>query len=491
MSWQQRLGPLVVVVAVAGACSGGGEQPAPDQAAGETTTTIEVTTTTAAPADTATVAPPTTSSPSDEAPRTLAFSSSSDLGRLFEISGFVAPATSAGAETVGDPLSDGTLVQATSLRSSDGVVWVRINSTTDIGGGILGWVPSDDLRPTTQSVERFDADAATQFRQVSRVVIDDELSISATAGGGSTVGTLAETEIAMHGGTSVLTADGEVWLDVIDSTTQQRRGWVAGSSFGVLTSIEAKSPDGTDVDRRADSTLSYGGGLSTGTVSATGCNAQQLTFDATSSNLGTTVLFGTAPPVGSPLDSANTRFRWSSSGGSTVYLTPGQSVTFSFPSQSTKTWYFTTLDDDRQARFATSGGSALLDASGRATATDVQSFQVDAGACAQVDPVEPEIDPYVYDLPADERDAAIAEFEQELAEFRAANGIAPPPGSAGVGTSADDTQSAEGETVDGETAVDGEVEESDASSIDDTAPVADGPGENSDPNAITTTGGNS
>lgn len=480
MSWQRRLGPLVAVVAMASACGGGGDTPAPEQAVSETTTTIEAPTTSAADVQASpTIAPTTTADIADEAPETLAFSSSSDLGRLFEIEGLVAPATSAGSETLGDALSDGTLVQATSLRSSDGRVWVRIN-TTDETGSVLGWVPADDLRPTSQSIERFDADAVTEFRKVSSVVIDDELPIFAAAGGGSAVGFLAETEVAMHGGSSVLTADGVLWLDVIDSTTLQRRGYVEGASFGVLGSIEAKAPDGTDVDRRADSTITYGASLSAGAVSAVGCNAEQITFEATSSTMGAAVLFGNVPPVGAPLDSSNTRFRWSSSGGSTVYLAPGQTVTFSFPSASTKTWYFTTLDDEAQANYVTSGGSARLDASGRATATDVQSFQVDAGACGQPDPVEPVIDPYVYDLPPGERDAEIAKFEQELAEFRAANGIAPPPESEVEGSVEEDATSDEDAATSDEDAT--------TATEENTTPVPDGAGENSDPDAFTTTG---
>lgn len=409
-----------MVLALASACSGETVQPAPDQAAGTTTTTFAESTSTTT--ESRELDTPSTQRPIETAPETLAFSSASDIGRLFEVDGTVQPAASAGSDELGPSLFDGTLVQASNLRSSEGGIWVRVNSTED-STEVLGWVLADALRPTDRSVERFDADQATEFRKVSRVVPDDLLEILSTPGDGTSVGALIETEVAMHGGNSVLLDSGDVWVDVVNPSTQQRLGWVDETFFRTLGSIEAKDGDGVDVDRRADRETTYGGGISSGTVSAVGCNAQQLTFTALSSTLGSTVVFGNVPPVGAPLDSSNTRFRWSSSGGSTVYLAPGQTVTFSFPSLGTKNWYFTTLDGDGQAAHAKSGGAAVLDASGRATASNVQEFRVPAGSCAPSELLEPQLDPYIYDLPADERDEAIAAFEAELAAFQAAGGV--------------------------------------------------------------------
>lgn len=450
MSWQRRLAALAVVAATASACSGDPAEPTPELGAEATTTTtlVDDSTTTTAIEGTDRPTTETTDAPSDVAPETLAFSSSSDLGRLFEVSGSVQPADAAGSDELGETIFDGTLVQATNLRSRSGVIWVRINSTED-ANDVLGWVTADDLRPTTQTVERFDENRTTEFRQVSRVVEDDLLEVLTAPGDGSTVATLIETEVAMHGGNSVLLPSGETWVDVVDSSTLQRRGWVPAASFRTLGSIEAKAPDGVDVARRADRDESYGGGIGTGVVSAVGCNAQQITFTGSSSTLGSAVVFGNVPPVGTPLDSSNTRFRWSSSGGSTVYLEPGQTVTFTFPSQGTKNWYFTTLGTDGEAAHVKVGGVAQLDASGRATATEVQEFRVPAGSCAPSELLEPQLDPYIYDLPEDEREEALAAFEEELAAFEAAGGtvteenasedveaavegdqtVAPPPGS--------------------------------------------------------------
>lgn len=437
MSWQRRLAPLAVVVAVSSACGGGGDQPGADQAAPATTVTQETTT---APPEQPTTSTTSKSVPgsTDDAPESLAFSSSSDLGRLFEIAGSVAPAESAGSDVLGAPLSAGTLVQATNLRARDGAIWVRVN-TTDLDSDVLGWVETDSLRPTTQSVERFDPNKASEFRQVSRAVVDDLLDVySSPDGNSSKIGSLIETEVAMHGGNDVLSATGDRWVDVIDSTSQQRIGWVLASSFTTLTSIEAKGVDAIDVDRRADSATSYGGDISAGNVVAVGCNAQQIEFTATSSSLGSAIVFGNAIPTGSPLGKSTTTFRWSATGGSTVYVDPGQAVTFTFPSRGTRTWYFTTLGTDGQASYATSGGSADLNASGKAVANDVQSFQVDEGSCAASELTEPTINPYIYDLPEDERDAALAAFEDELAEFRANGGTVTNEPSTNDAAAADD-----------------------------------------------------
>jgi len=419
MSWQRRLAPLALVVAVSSACSGSADQPAPDQAGAATTTTLkddDLTTTTHA---STTVEPAPTARSIHDAPESLAFSSSLDLGRLFEIDGATSPAESVGSDSLGDLLSDGTLVQATNLRAKNGEIWVRVNTTT-LDSDPLGWVQAGSLRPTTLSVERFDPDNATEFRRVSRVVVDDRLDVySSPSSTASTTGSMIETQVAMHGGNDVLSANGDSWVDVIDPDTKQVSGWVLAESFTTLTSIEAKSPDGTDVDRRADSSSTYGGGVSNGAVTAVGCNAQQITFTATSSMLGSAIVFGNAVPTGTPLRGSATEFRWAAAGGSTVYIDAGQSVTFTFPSKGTRTWYFTTLGQDGQAAHETSNGAAALNASGRAVAANVQEFQIFAGTCAQPEFTQPTIDPYVYELPEEERDAAIAEFEAELAESNA------------------------------------------------------------------------
>lgn len=443
MSWQRRLAPLALVVAVSSACSGDGEQPRVDQAAPVTTISQNTNTDTDT---TALLESPTTSAGKalsgsiDDAPQSLAFSSSSDLGRLFELEGSAAPAESAGSDTRGALLSDGTVVQATNLRASNGEVWVRIN-TTDLDSEVLGWVVADSLRPTTQSVERFDQDNATEFRQVSRAVVGDLLDVYANPGGlGSKTGSLLETEVAMHGGNDVLIASGDRWVDVVDSRSQQRIGWVLAGSFTTLSTIEAKASDSTDVDRRANPSTPYGSDISSGDVTAIGCNAQQITFSAVSGSRGSAIVFGNAVPTGTPLRGSTSEFRWSATGGSTVYVDASETVTFTFPSRGTRTWYFTTLREDGQPAYATTGGTAALNASGKAVATDVQEFLVDAGSCAPSELLEPTIDPYIYDLPEDERDEALAAFELELAEFQASGGTVTDDTSENADPDSDDSQ---------------------------------------------------
>lgn len=383
MSWQRRLAPLALVVVIASACSGGGEQPTTDQAAPVTTVSPDATTTTKPAESPTTSSTKSISGPINDAPQSLAFSSSSDLGRLFEIDGSVSPAESAGSDTTGPLLSDGTVVQTTNLRANDGEIWARVN-TTELDSEVLGWVPADSLRPTTQSIERFDPDRANEFRKVSRAVVDDLLDIYASPGGtGSTTGSLIETEVAMHGGNDVLMASGESWVDVVDPTTNQRLGWVLGESFTTLTSIEAKRPDGTDVDRRADPSASYGGDISAGDVTAVGCNAQQISFRALGSSRGSAIVFGNVVPTGTPLRGSTSEFRWSATGGSTVYVDAGETVTFTFPSADSAIWYFTTLGDDGQPEFRRTGDGAV--------ATDVQQFVVDRSTCGVVVVQEPEV----------------------------------------------------------------------------------------------------
>lgn len=413
---------LALALAVAG-CSG----EAPErEAAGETgpSTTLAAPTTTAVAttASPSTGAPTTTGGITDAAPVSLAFSSIDDLGRLFEIDGSVAPFESPGSDVRGGLIDDATLVQATKLRARDGVIWVQVNNTNS-DRSVIGWVTSDELRPTSRSVEWSTPDAFTQFRMASRILENDLLVVrQSPSDTAPSVVDLKETEVAMHGGNTILIESGELWLDVIDSRSYQQLGWVHADSFPVLSGIEAKAADGTDVDLRPDPDVDYGADISSGVISATGCNAVQVTFESRGTARGSAVVFGRSVPVGSPLDRSNTTFRWTASGGSTVYLDPGQTATFTLPTTSSQTWYFTTLGEDGQAAHEMIEGVAVLNASGRAKATDLQQFALSGGSCVPNQARAPAFDDYWYDLPADERAAAIAQYEQELAEFEATNG---------------------------------------------------------------------
>ena len=128
---------------LAAACSG--DEPA---AAPETTVAVvdsAESPTTAAPNTTA--APTTVAPIENDAPASLAFASTRDIGRLFEIDGTPQLFDSPGGDIVAI-LEDGRIVQAGAARNADGSLFVGIIDPTDPTVA-LGWVDSNDLRPTT------------------------------------------------------------------------------------------------------------------------------------------------------------------------------------------------------------------------------------------------------------------------------------------------------------------------------------------------------
>lgn len=405
---KRRISTISLTVAlVATACTGGG---ADDQAldnpsitpAGRSLQEPAVTTTT--------VPAPTTTTTTVLAPSTLAFTSSADVGRLFAVRDDVVASTSPGGDPDAATVSAGTIVQVSSLRSSDDTLWVRIESTV-AGESTLGWVASDALTPTTESVFTEDAQSAREFRQVSAAVENDQLGLFADPGTGTAIAFLAENEIAMHGGVSALTPSGDVWLDVIDPETSVRIGWVPARSFNGLSGGAIQDDDHNGASRSPEDGVNYGQALA-GAVSATGCNAVQVTFTNTSASAGVGMVFGTSAPVGRELSSGG--HRWS---GTTVFGPAGSDITITVPSTSTTSWFFAPLDDDGQASFSS------VNEDGLAVADDVSEISVAVGSCAPIppDPTAPRLDEYVLDLPEEDRDAAIAQFEADLAEFEGRN----------------------------------------------------------------------
>jgi hypothetical protein len=415
MNWQQLAGPAVVLL-LGAACSGGDAEEGASSSTSAAPGREHASTTTTTQSDEVTTSS-TPDSPNLTIPSSLAFASTDDIGRIFEVNatGFTVSAyetTSVAGDSIS--LEDGELVQATSAREVDGVLWVSVASVTGDRTS-LGWLTADDLRPTAQSIRDDDPTVVGQFRRVAATLPDDQLGVYSSPGAlGPVLGTLSESEIAMHGGGSALAPSGVRWLDVIDLNTRVRIGWVEARPFSTLRSIEATVGGGVDVDRRADRDITYGQDLPTGSVSAVGCNATQISF-ATGSAAGNAIVFGTTVPTGRLLRGTDSVYQWSASNGSTVFVDPGDTVTFTLPSESGQTWFFAALDESLEAASEMTGaGEPVVDPNGRVVSTESQTFVVPAGSCVYVAPDEenPSIDPYLLDLPPDERDAALAALEE-------------------------------------------------------------------------------
>ena len=362
----KRISTIALATAlVLAACSGDGEVDdgaQPDAvtrsvAAAESGTT----TTTVAPAETTTTAA--------LAPSTLAFSSSDDVGRLFAVSGDVTAVTTAGGDTASSEVSAGTIVQTSSLRSRDDVLWVRIERT-DADGGTIGWVPGTSLSPTSEAVLTENPAEARQFRRAASSVPNDFLGVFSSPGIGSPIVSIAEGSVAMHGGVTALAPSGEEWLDVIDSTSGERIGWVEARFFRPVTSGVLQDAAGNTLERDPIDGLAYGQALSGG-ISATGCNAIQVRFTNASSSDGLGVVFGTESPIGRELSSGD--FQWL---GTSTFSDAGADIIITIPTSSPQAWFFAPLDADGQTTWTT------RDENDRAVANDVLTIEAPALSCA-------------------------------------------------------------------------------------------------------------
>ena len=220
---KRRISTVGLTVAlVLTACSGDAE---PQAANPETGRTVQIPATTT----TTTSVPPSTTT-TILAPSTLAFSSSADVGRLFSLNRDITASTQPGGEADASAIGAGTIVQTSNLRSTDGTMWVRVEATTP-DGPTLGWVPVDAISPTAESVFYENRQTARELRQVTRAVNDGVLNLLPSPGAGAPIASLAQDEIAMHGGVTGLAPSGEDWVDVIDPATGSRLGWVPARSF--------------------------------------------------------------------------------------------------------------------------------------------------------------------------------------------------------------------------------------------------------------------
>ena len=182
MNWKRLAAPAVVLL-LGAACSGG------DAEEGASSSTSAAPGRELASATTTRVDEVTNSSTTDSSnltiPNSLAFASTDDIGRIFEVNatGFTVLAyetTSVAGDSIS--LDDGELVQATSAREVDEVLWVRGSSVTGDRTS-LGWSTAEDLRPTSQSIRDDDPTVVGQFRRVAATVPDDQLGVYSTPGG--------------------------------------------------------------------------------------------------------------------------------------------------------------------------------------------------------------------------------------------------------------------------------------------------------------------
>lgn len=372
MRWTYLAGPALVAAIAVGCSSDSQPLAVPDTAARET---VENVGDTSSSTSASSVAPVVTS----EAPSSLAFASSRDLGRIYELKTTSSGHESPDSDSDSASISAGTLVQATKARDFSGVLWVKVSSTDD--GANLGWVLATDLVETTQVLLSADPDLVGQFRQVRSTLDDDALTVFSEPGSTSATSvTLGEDEIAMHGGNSALTGSGETWIDIVNSASGTRIGWVPGGDVAPLSKSQVRTGSNEDLDRRADAAITYGASLPTGSITGTGCNATQISFRNNDSSRGLTVLFGTSDPIGREIKGEQ---RWTAPGGTTVYADPGETIVFTLLTRSAKTWYFTALDAEGRAT------TAGPDADGILTASSVQSFFLRASSCGAAAPPPP------------------------------------------------------------------------------------------------------
>lgn len=390
---------LVGVALLATACTGDGDnQATPDDGVGRTiggaSETASTTTTEAVAAETATTT-------TVLAPSTLAFSSSDDIGRLFSVSQDITASRTAGGLPDASAVAAGTIVQASSQRDSDDALWVRVEST-ELDGPTLGWVPATLLEPTLESVFYQDNERARELRQVSSSAPDDQLVVLPSPGAGAALRALPEDSIAMHGGVTGLSPNGDYWLDIIDPASGERTGWVEARYFSRVSGGEIQDSTLDSVSRSPENDVTYGQALN-GAITLAGCNAVQVTFTNPSSSAGIGMTLGTSSPIGRERN--NGSFDWS---GTSAFSEAGEDVIVTIPLDSAKSWFFAPLDADEEASFTSRNED------GFAIATGVVEIPVPASSCVFVPPT--------VDQSVDEGNAAYIEdllTEAEREEARA------------------------------------------------------------------------
>ena len=329
--------------------------------------------------------PSTEQEPASEPPEILAFSSSRDVGRLFEIeapNGAVVLAEEPEGAATPVALSDGDVVQAIDVRSRSGMLWVRVES---VGVAALadGWVIADSLRETTEIAIVDDSESSGEFLQI--VARSGDVEVRSTAGdAGVVVDRRQPGEVVMHSGAVALTSTGDSMLEIVDPVSRVPVGWVGGSSVRTVRSVVALDESGAQPQRPADPPDANEAPV-LGTV-ATGCNAVQVTLTAQPGfGGGSHVLYGTGTPTGTRSPDGS-MIEWSSGADEgELIIDPGTSVTVTVPSRLPQTWFFLATGRDGTVPDAISTGevSDTLVAGLEETVTTTSALLVDValGTC--------------------------------------------------------------------------------------------------------------
>ncbi|RZV48608.1 MAG: hypothetical protein EX269_01160 [Acidimicrobiales bacterium] len=193
---------------------------------------------TAAPTTAPTTEPPrsTTTAPIvDDAPDTMAFVASRDLGRVFEIGqAMISNAAPSADAEAGVALTPGQVVRAARARLRTDGMWVKIVAVAPDSDS-LGWVLDSALTPTTRTVQ-----LSNTVRQGTKLETAAEpaewLTIHASPAG-DTVGTLGVGEQLVDTGGWALLEDDDVWIEVA-STSGQVKGWVRSNAIREVVEVQ-------------------------------------------------------------------------------------------------------------------------------------------------------------------------------------------------------------------------------------------------------------
>ena len=358
---------------IAAACSG-------DEPAAAPQTTVAVVESAESPATTAipaTTAAPTTAAPvvENDAPESLAFASTRDIGRLFEIDGTPQLFDSPGGDIIAI-LEDGRIVQAGAARNVDGSLLVGVIDPTNPTVA-LGWVDSTDLRPTTQALTSTDPSLANQLGMTFRTSGQDAIEVVTRPGGSSVAATLLSRQSVLYSGNSALAPDGQTWFEVLSTDTGTILGWLPSRNFTEVRGTSAQDGAFGDTARQPARDITYGSSLPIVEVSTLACNAVQIELVNESTTRGMAFVFASEVPfavVGAGSEVWN---------GTRLFVDPGDSTTLTLPNLSAETWFFASLDGDLRAEAVRTIGGDLSGAPGsRALATNLQEVSIPAGTCA-------------------------------------------------------------------------------------------------------------
>lgn len=181
---------------------------------------------TAAPATTDTTSAPTTTvAVIEDAPDSMAFTASRDLGRLFEIEGAVYSNVEPSADAeLGVALTTGQIVRAARARLRAEGMWVEITAVAP-GSESLGWVLDSTLTPSEGDVQLSDTIRKGIELETAGAPVE-WLTIHDSPAGETELGTLGVGEQLVDTGGWALLENGDVWLEVADASTGQVKGWV-------------------------------------------------------------------------------------------------------------------------------------------------------------------------------------------------------------------------------------------------------------------------